>query len=245
MRKYGRGKKSTRSTENWTLSKSRPYGVLYNYLRFTYEKIKVEKKYALSNKGDVMCFNTGLLDKYDTDIYAIFIKNISEGKKENQDWYLKGFDKSIAPELKDFSKLSDIVDYFTDAADFIYDRHLKEPVLNFDHIIDDNIQRFIGIGLNDKSIILPLLQSAVKKIFEKLKRNYKLAVPQYYLDKKTLQSKIQLLLPLYLRSNKAELALVVDKEEHKYVGKTVLTLDMAYMNARRIVRPDSDWLNFT
>ena len=29
---------------------------------------------------------------------------------------------------------------------------------------------------------------------------------------------------------------------NNYVGKTILTLDMAYSNARLITRPDSDWL---
>ena len=28
----------------------------------------------------------------------------------------------------------------------------------------------------------------------------------------------------------------------KYVGQTIYTLDMAYSDARLIVRPDSDWL---
>ena len=40
----------------------------------------------------------------------------------------------------------------------------------------------------------------------------------------------------------ADLALVVDKGEYDYVGKTILTLEWAYVNSRRIVRPDVDWL---
>ena len=56
-------------------------------------------------------------------------------------------------------------------------------------------------------------------------------------------STIQLLLPLCLNQpDRADLALVVDKVGNSYRGNTVLTLDMAYRNARLITRPDSDWL---
>lgn len=62
-------------------------------------------------------------------------------------------------------------------------------------------------------------------------------------DKTTREAKIQLLLPLFLQSKDvADLALVVDKGEYGYVGKTILTLEWAYVNSRRIVRPDVDWL---
>lgn len=82
-----------------------------------------------------------------------------------------------------------------------------------------------------------------KIIVDKVKRNYKLAIPQYYTDKTTNKSKIQLLLPLFLQSkDAADLALVVDKGTYAYVGKTILTLEWAYVNSRRIVRPDVDWL---
>jgi hypothetical protein len=41
----------------------------------------------------------------------------------------------------------------------------------------------------------------------------------------------------------ADLALVVSSvEDRAYRGHTVLTLEMAYTNARLVARPDSDWL---
>ena len=57
---------------------------------------------------------------------------------------------------------------------------------------------------------------------------------------------MQLLLPLcLLQDGKADLALVVEKEKdgRAYRGNTVLTLDMAYSNARLLARPDPDWLS--
>ena len=65
------------------------------------------------------------------------------------------------------------------------------------------------------------------------KRNYKLAIPQYY------SGNVQLLLPIKLEDyNKdPDVALVIYKEGDRYVGKTCLTLDMAYNNARLISKP--------
>lgn len=113
---------------------------------------------------------------------------------------------------------------------FIYDKAM-ELTIDYDHIIDDNYERFVSVGLTDKYMINGLLENAVKKIVDKVKRNYKLAIPQYYTDKSTKKAKIQLLLPLFLQSRDvADLALVVDKGEYNYVGKTILTIEWAYVN---------------
>lgn len=76
--------------------------------------------------------------------------------------------------------------------------------------------------------------------------NWKTAVPQYYFGHSGRgQGYIQLLLPLCLmQPDRADLALVVDKvrSESRYRAHTVLTLSMAYKNARLIARPYSDWL---
>jgi hypothetical protein len=56
---------------------------------------------------------------------------------------------------------------------------------------------------------------------------------------------VQLLLPICLENPaRADLALVVAKNEagNAYRGSTVLTLDMAYNNARLLARPDTEWL---
>lgn len=213
--------------------------ILYNYLCYTYDRIKFENKIIYSEDNQHMCFNTGLLTEHDADIYAYFIKNYN---KERQQWFLYGFKQASDKEMRNFKKYPEIADYFTQPSDFIYDKKLMISI-DYDHIIDDNYDRFRDIGLDDKYVIKGLLENAVKRIVEKVKRNYKLAIPQYYTDKSTGEAKIQLLLPLFLtRRDVADLALVVDKSEHCYVGKTILTLQWAYVNSRRIVRPDVDWL---
>ena len=42
-----------------------------------------------------------------------------------------------------------------------------ELTIDYDHIIDDNYERFVTIGLTDRYMINALLENAVKKIVEK------------------------------------------------------------------------------
>lgn len=228
--------------EPWDYHGNTEKHILYNYICYTYDRIKQENKTEVTTDGEGMCFNTGLLTENGADIYAYFVKNTNTRAKDNQKWFLYGFKQRTDSEMRNFRSYPEIADYFTQPADFIYDKKLSINI-DYDHIIDDNYDRFVEIGLTEKYTISALLENAVKKITEKVKRNYKLAIPQYYTDKQTGISKIQLLLPLFLQSKDiADLALVVDKGEYAYVGKTILTLEWAYVNSRRIVRPDVDWL---
>lgn len=73
---------------------------------------------------------------------------------------------------------------------------------------------------------------------ERVRRNYKVAVPQYY------KGKVQLLIPICLtKPDVADMALLIQKHEGHYRAATCLTLDMAYNNARQLARPDREWLN--
>lgn len=88
--------------------------------------------------------------------------------------------------------------------------------------------------------IMNRMKDAVDLSIKRVSWNFKTAVPQYYPRVK----KLQLLLPICLASDdKPDLALAVERTASgNYLGHTVLTLDWAYMNARLICRPDSDWL---
>ncbi len=88
--------------------------------------------------------------------------------------------------------------------------------------------------------IMNRVKDAVDLSIKRVTWNFKTAVPQYYPRVK----KLQLLLPLCLISDEqVDLALAVEKTESgSYLGHTVLSLDWAYINARLICRPDSDWL---
>lgn len=227
--------------EIWRFKEDQPYEILENYLCFTYDKLLQEQNKIISTDKN-MFFNTGLLTKNNQDIYAYFEKNTNIHKKDGQDWYLKGFYNKADPKLKDFDTFPTYADYYTNPEDFIFDRN-KELTIDYDHIIDDNEERFISIGVPDKHMMKMMLTYAVDLIKDKVKRNYKLAIPQLYTDKTSKQSKIQLLLPLYLKDEVTpNLALAVDRQASQYVGKTILSLEWAYMNSRRIAKPAVDWL---
>ena len=85
------------------------------------------------------------------------------------------------------------------------------------------------------------LQDAIDLAVKRVRWNYKTAIPLYF-PKGNCMS---LMLPLSLQEDsKADAALVVQlMDSGVYQGQTILTLDQAYVDARLICRPDSDWLN--
>lgn len=231
--------------EKWTYRKIRdkdPYRILRNYIQFTYNRLDEENKLLDSSNGKFRCMNTGLLTVYNQEIIAIFAKNDKEGK---QPWFFNGFFKETDKFFTtNFSALPLLADYSNNVKDLIYDNCL-ELNLRKEHIIDDNFERFVEAGYSSKELISVLLDSAKSTLEKKLRRNFKLALPFYYRNTDTGESKIQLLAPLYFPGAPVRLALVLNKiqsdAKEYYEGVTVLPVEWAYMNSRLIVKPDEEW----
>jgi hypothetical protein len=82
-----------------------------------------------------------------------------------------------------------------------------------------------------------IVKGAIENAMERVKRNYKTAIPFFH------RGKIQLLLPLCLKDPTiADIVIVVQKHTNFYRASTCLTLDIAYNNARLLARLDKDWL---
>lgn len=79
------------------------------------------------------------------------------------------------------------------------------------------------------------MSSALDLTLKRCQRNYRIAVPQYYNDK------ITYLLPIQLDQTKMALA-VEDVNSCWYRVNTIFTLEMAYKNARLLMKPEADWL---
>lgn len=197
--------------EIWTYKKIKdkdPYRILRNYFFFTYNRLSEENKILTSEDGEYRCMNTGLLTIYDQEIIALFKKSSKEG---GFPWYLVGFFRETDKEFTThFSQIPELASYFDNVKDLIYDSSL-ELSLKKEHIIDDNIDRFMDAGLVDKRLISVLLDAAKATLEKKLKRNFKLALPFYYHNTDTDESKIQLLAPLYFPGAPVKLALVINK----------------------------------
>lgn len=56
--------------EKWDYKGTSDKQILYNYLCYTYDRIKAENKIEISDDKSVMCFNTGLLTEHGADIYT-------------------------------------------------------------------------------------------------------------------------------------------------------------------------------
>lgn len=105
----------------------------------------------------------------------------------------------------------------------------------------DELREAVEDNAKVKRRLINRLDDAIELAQKRVEWNFKTAVPAFYPTKNTMS----LLLPLDLTENdQPDVALVVElMESGAYIGQTILTMKMAYNNARLISRPDSDWLN--
>lgn len=222
--------------ENWTSSSStKEYNILSNYLQHTFERaFELGTEYVLVKEDETYCcFNTGLLTSHGEDIICMFNKFESS---DTYSWHLMGFrKKSDWDFLSNFSKTPKVPHYFNNPADSYFDPN-REIIKNFDHILDDNFTRFDEELQNKgKHYIKSLLNDAIDLTITKCKRNYRIAVPQYY------KGKITYLLPVSIDDNL--MAVAVEYINERYRVNTIFTLEMAYMNAGLLMKPEVDWIS--
>ncbi len=228
------------SQENW----GDDFSILESYIFHTYIKLAHDyngasdrdtKNKIIATSGDFACFNTGLFTDLYEPIYALFEKNKIKNK---QPWFLVGFRKESDTSLNKFALLPERAQFFNNVEELVYDYRL-DIRSNVSHILGDpeNIDRLPEEYRNkSKPQLAQIFEGAVQAAKKKVSSNYKLAVPQYY------KNSIQLLIPISLNGESPDLALAIKKENNVYNARTCLTLDMAYNNARLIVKPEVDWL---
>lgn len=229
--------------EDWnyhhTAYSTSDFPILQNYIRNTYIRLSREKKVAYSNDGQYCCFDTGLLSRTQHEpIYMQFCVNTNSSVECY--WYFSKFFRKGENEVRRYGKLPEMAFYWDEPVKLVFDPR-KELVVNVEHIIQDNKSRFPApfSTLPDYQLQL-IIDGSVKAAKERLRRNYKIAVPQYFITTGT----IQLLIPLCLAAqDTADLAIVVEDYGNMYRASTCLTLDQAINNARLLARPDRDWLN--
>lgn len=215
-------------------------------------------------------FNTGLVDSLFEPVYAFFKKNPHRENQWVFIAFIKSNDKEHQTLTRIFgTELPAPAHYYDNTSELVY--NIKEGIgtYNWDHIIErcdrlpieflrdngpadfnyndlDSIDFFKRLSeaiLNDsrsynriKNRILDAVEYAVKRV----RWNFKTAIPVYFPS----SEEISLLLPLSLvNDDKIDVALVLEATQSgAYIAHTILTLKMAYNNARLITRPDSDWL---
>lgn len=226
-------------------------------------KILTTDKYAV--------FNTGLVDKLYEPVYALFNRNLNENSPLKWVFrtFVKSNDREHQTLTRIFgTNLPTPAHYYNSTSELVYNIKKEIGSYNWDHFIDhcerlpleflhDNGPDFdysqpksftfykeLASAIKDdprsmnriKNRILDAIDYAIKRV----RWNFKTAIPIYYPG----QKQISLLLPLALvDEDNIDAALVLEATDSgAYIAHTILTLEMAYTNARLITRPDSDWL---
>jgi cold shock CspA family protein len=237
--------KTLAEEEPWEYTRatsSEPLPILRNFIRYTFRRLdEMQAGIGYSPDMATAAFNTGLVTPNQEEIYALFRQNPRSGR---QPWKLHGFKKASDWDLIDKfgSSPPPLASYFDDPTVLLYDRRC-ELYINMDHVME-HIDRFPKHIQANPYVARQLLISAEATTKKRVYRSYKTAIPQYYRERGG-DGGVQLLLPICLENPaRADLALVVAKSEigNAYRGSTVLTLDMAYNNARLLARPDTEWL---
>jgi len=225
--------------EKWTYANyqsRQKHPILRSYLAKTYERVKQQGK--LVREGSRVLFNTGLIDEYFKEIYVVCDEDPGNPAVLLNARPVLENDRIVLEEFK--NRKPAMASFFDTLADVIFDP-AREVVTNDVHIIKENIERIPAEYRSMRpSLLFALFQSAVEFARVMARRNYKLVVPQFY------AGQIQFLMPIYLSgkfSGAPDCALALERIHDCYRGNTILTLDMAYQNARLIAKPDPTWLN--
>ncbi|WP_208020474.1 DUF3825 domain-containing protein [Vibrio viridaestus] len=231
--------------EDWNFSQEQyrkeytQFPILISYLNFTFLRLQQQDKIKVTSDGTRACFNTGLQTRSGKDIFATFFRNNNASDNNQSDWKWYGFFDGYSAKMKDFEPLPDIATYIDDPSLLVFD-YRYELEIDFNHILNDNRERLPEILQSNPVLARNAVEGAINQLKDKLRRNYKMAIPHWY------DERIQLLLPLCITDDtQADVVVVAEKnsERRKYMVRTVLTMDMAYQNARVICAPDRQWLN--
>ena len=228
-------------------------------------------KKKIRTTDDYAVFNTGLVDNLYEPVYALFSKNLrNNASRKWAFWtFVKSNDYEHQLLTRNFgSDLPTPAHYYNSTSELVYNIDKKIGSYNWDHFMDhcerlpidflkDNGPKFDydqpktelffsklaeAIKADPRSMyrIKKRIEDAIEHSIKRVRWNFKTAIPIYYPG----QKQISLLLPLALTDEETiDVALVLEAtESDAYIAHTILTLRMAYVNARLITRPDSDWL---
>ena len=225
--------------EKWSFDEDKPYSILKKYILKTFEQCNKQGKISYSSDNEWCCLNTGLLTKNGKDIYIVFNKNRRTNKAS--EWYLKGFyDSADRFFMETFDKPYPEIATYTDNFEELFFNPFLPIEINIDHILDDNWERISLEIPFPKNILKTLIVGVIEQMKIKVKRNVRLAVPQFY------NNKIMHLLPIVFPvddDKEITMALAVEKISDKiYRANTIFSKETAYEKARLLMKPESNWL---
>lgn len=226
---------------------------LKNYINYTFvrlielEQAKPGHYFFLTGDQEWVCFNTGLQNPYGADILAIFRRYKAKANggplTVRADWVFNGCHAVNDRHYRDrFGKaVPDIAWYSSDSRDYVFNTAYTLDKDAFDHLFDRAKDR-AGLPNASDEAMRNYLRGSVENLVPKICRNYKIAIPVYYVEEK----RMQLLLPFVSVSDVNDVSCFLverDDTNRSYHIKTIFDLDQAYFSARLITRPDKEWLD--
>eukprot|EP01114_Cavostelium_apophysatum_P012590 TRINITY_DN2855_c0_g1_i3.p1 TRINITY_DN2855_c0_g1~~TRINITY_DN2855_c0_g1_i3.p1 ORF type:complete len:562 (+),score=145.65 TRINITY_DN2855_c0_g1_i3:122-1807(+) len=225
--------------EQWDHGKERDNGVLLSYIKTFFQVVCEEQLIDFSEDMQFSVFNTLLVTKgVSEEIMCMIRYDESKRSLELHQYVNKPYVRvQITKPKKNWCKNPECL---------IFD---PEKPVEYDpaHILNENYERIVknvpqwkGVQPNN---LVTFFDGAVKGAIRRAQANFKLAVPCYF----PTTSQMQILLPLYLNvhnpSNPSVVLVVgLSQAGDRYVGRTILELNMAYKDARLISGPDANWL---
>lgn len=182
-------------------------------------------------RRDFAAFDTGLFTPQYAPILAYFARNKREGERR---WYFKAWATPGNPLLSRASPLPQRVPF--DAGTAYNPAWPIRPNIEHMTLDESNLDR-IPPALRESKLLPLLLETATELARRQACTTPGIVVPQHY------QRRIQYLLPICLMDpERPDLAMTLSPADGYYVGSTMLTLRMAYTNARQVGRSLAPWL---
>ncbi|MGH2903657.1 MAG: DUF3825 domain-containing protein [Solirubrobacteraceae bacterium] len=220
------------------------YPILRHYMEATFERLLQEQSQgrrtilegSLANGHPYAVFDTGLRDRMRRPIYALFDEH--RDKDDPRRWWWRGFLAEGEGPMREVAELPPPADYLKDpSALVVTPDEVAGMRVDTTHILGDHLARFPAHLRSQPELARQVFEGALRELPDRIRRNYRLAVAQYY------RGSIHLLLPLHLgAAQHADLALAVERTASGRRASTVLGKDYAYRQARVIARPERDWL---
>jgi hypothetical protein len=222
---------------------------LRNYLQYTFTHLK---ELELGEPGNYIvksadwnwaCFNSGLQDKHSADLFCVFERYNGANPDTCSDWVYKGTETARSPVFRQHFglKLPKLAWYSNDSRDYVFNTEYALDTDIFEHMFDRAKERSgFPPDATDESV-RNYLKGALENLIPKIRRNYKTAIPVYYVAER----RMQLLLPFHSSNGTDISCFLVERDDANqcYSIKTILDMDQAYFSARLITRPDKEWLN--
>lgn len=223
-----------------------PIPKLLNYLEYTFLRLQTLENeqpgtyFIYSGDKKNVCFNTGLQDNLGNDLMLSFKALTPRSGFQDSDW---SFDTVLTPQSERYrltfgQAVPDLAWYTRDSRDYVFNTEFTLNSELHEHVFLRAKERS-GFADFPDEVTRNYLCGVINNLIPKIKRNYKVAIPIYFVK----EQKMQLLLPFKTKDGLSTFLVERDDNHHVYIIKTVLDMDQAFFAARLITRPDDDWLD--